>query len=60
MNNSNTLYSRDLQTLVSLVGDSMNDEPGPMVPWAILEGLASLIPAEEVSFCDLPCRSTNS
>ena len=38
---------------MSLIDDSLSDEPAQMVPWALLDGLASLIPAEEISFAEL-------
>ena len=43
----------DLRALTSMIADANDDEPGPMLPWALLENLARLIPAEEVSICDL-------
>ena len=43
----------DLRGLTSMIADAHDDEPGPMLPWALLENLARLIPAEEVSICDL-------
>jgi DNA-binding CsgD family transcriptional regulator len=36
-----------------MIADANDDEPGPMLPWALLEDLARLIPADEVSICDL-------
>ena len=33
--------------------DAKYDQLGPLLPWALLEGLAALIPAEEVSFQEL-------
>jgi len=43
----------DLRALTSMIADANDDEPGPMLPWSLLEDLARLIPAEEVSICDL-------
>lgn len=43
----------DLRALNSMIGDANEDEPGPMLPWSLLDDLACLVPAEEVSICDL-------
>jgi DNA-binding CsgD family transcriptional regulator len=43
----------DLHALTSMIADANDDEPGPMLPWSLLDDLACLIPAEEVSICDL-------
>jgi DNA-binding CsgD family transcriptional regulator len=43
----------DLRALTSMIGDANDDEPGPMLPWSLLDDLACLIPAEEVSICGL-------
>jgi DNA-binding CsgD family transcriptional regulator len=39
--------------LTKMIGDANDDEPGPILPWSLLDDLARLIPAEEVSICDL-------
>jgi len=43
----------DLRALTKMIGDANDDEPGPMLPWSLMDDLARLIPAEEVSICDL-------
>ena len=43
----------DLRALTTLIADANEDQPGPMLPWSLLDGLAELIPAEEVSICEL-------
>jgi len=48
----------DLHALTSMIADANDDEPGPMLPWALLENLGRLIPAEEVSICDLDLEHT--
>lgn len=36
-----------------MIADAHDDEPGPVVPWSLLDDLARLIPAETVSVCEL-------
>ena len=43
----------DLRALTTMIADANDDEPGPMMPWSLLDDLARLIPAEEVSLCDI-------
>ena len=43
----------DLSVLTTMIADANEDQPGPMLPWSLLDGLAELIPAEEVSICEL-------
>lgn len=43
----------DLHALTSMIADANDDDPGPILPWSLLDDLARLIPAEEVSICDL-------
>ena len=43
----------DLRALTTLIADANEDQLGPMLPWSLLDGLAELIPAEEVSICEL-------
>ena len=43
----------DIEAMVALIHDVEFKAPGPMVPWALLEGLSRLIPAEEVSISEL-------
>ncbi len=43
----------DLRALTTMISHAHEDEPGPMLPWSLLDDLARLIPAEEVSICDL-------
>jgi len=43
----------DPRALLRMIADANDDEPGPMLPWSLMDDLARLIPAEEVSICDL-------
>ena len=43
----------DVHALTRMIGDANDDEPGPILPWSLMDDLARLIPAEEVSICDL-------
>lgn len=36
-----------------MIADAHDDEPGPVLPWSLLEGFAGWIRAEEVSICEL-------
>ena len=47
-----SLSERDLRALVGVIDDGLRDEPGPGMPWAVLEGLRGLIPCEEVGFVE--------
>src|SRR6478735_3221986 len=42
-----------LRAVVDLIDHAAEDDPGPIVPWSVLEDLARLIPAEEVTIADL-------
>lgn len=43
----------DLRALTRMIADANDDQPGPMLPWSLMDDLTRLIPAEEVSICDL-------
>jgi DNA-binding CsgD family transcriptional regulator len=40
------LYTADVEALVRLVDDARQDDPGPAMPWALLEGLHHLVPCD--------------
>jgi DNA-binding CsgD family transcriptional regulator len=45
------LWPGDGARLLRLIGEGMDDEPGAAMPWAVLEGLHSLIPCDrDVSY----------
>ncbi|WP_369137460.1 helix-turn-helix transcriptional regulator [Modestobacter versicolor] len=45
------LYAADAEALVHVLEDARQDEPGPGLPWALLEGLLHLVPCDvEVSY----------
>ena len=48
-----TLPDSDLHALFTLLEDARRDDPGEVVPWALLEGLARLIHADSVQLCEL-------
>jgi DNA-binding CsgD family transcriptional regulator len=43
----------DPRALTAMIADANEDEPGPMLPWSLLDDLAALIPGHEVSICEL-------
>jgi DNA-binding CsgD family transcriptional regulator len=47
---SGLLRERDLRGLTAVVEDGFRDDPGPAVPWAVLQRLHQLIPADSVLF----------
>jgi DNA-binding CsgD family transcriptional regulator len=47
---SGLLCERDLRALSAVVEDGFRDDPGPAVPWAVLQRLHQLIPADGVLF----------
>jgi DNA-binding CsgD family transcriptional regulator len=47
------ISGRDLRALVAVVEDGRHDEPGPAVPWALLDGLRELLRCDEVSLVEL-------
>jgi DNA-binding CsgD family transcriptional regulator len=40
------LYAADVEALVRVLDDARHDDPGPAMPWALLEGLQRLIPCD--------------
>ncbi len=48
-----TLPDSDLHAMFTLLEDARRDEPGDVVPWALLEGLGRLIRADSVQLCEL-------
>ena len=47
-----TLPDTDLHALFTLLEDARRDDPGEVVPWALLEGLARLIRADSVQWTE--------
>jgi len=58
MSASTDLPSADMYALLQLIGDAADDDPGPALPWALLDGLRALIPCAEIGFneCNLAGR----
>jgi DNA-binding CsgD family transcriptional regulator len=50
---STTLPDTDLHAVVKLIDDARHDEPGEVVPWAVLENLDQLIGAVSVQLTEL-------
>jgi hypothetical protein len=50
---SGLLRERDLRVLTAVIGDGLRDEPGPGMPWAILDRLLQLVPCDGVQFEEL-------
>jgi len=45
------LHAADVEALVGVLDDARDDDPGPAMPWALLEGLQRLVPCDhDVSF----------
>ena len=44
MSSSTDLPSADMYALLQLIGDAADDDPGPALPWALLDGLRALHP----------------
>ena len=49
---SSYLREGDVAMMVRLLEESRRDEPGSAMPWALLEGLARLVPCDRVSYQD--------
>lgn len=50
MSDSAELGSADLRELLDLVDAARADEPGPAIPWSVLDGLRNLINCASISF----------
>jgi len=46
------LSDKDLRSLVSFVEEGRHDEPNGVMPWAVLDGLSTLIPCDSVTFTE--------
>lgn len=53
MSNSSSLLERDLRALMAVVEDGRRDEPGPGMPWVVLERLGELIGCDTTALCEL-------
>jgi DNA-binding CsgD family transcriptional regulator len=42
--------------MLALVDDGLHDEPGPPMPWALLEGIGRLVGHDAITFCELDFR----
>src|SRR4051794_33376392 len=40
------LHAADVEDLVRVLDDARQDDPGPLMPWALLEGLHDLVPCD--------------
>ena len=47
---SGLLRERDLRALTAVIEDGLRDDPGPAMPWAVLDRLHQLIPSDVVQF----------
>ena len=43
----------DMRALRSMIADAHDDEPGPVLPWSLLDGLTRVIAGVDVSICEL-------
>lgn len=50
------LSTSDVERLIELLHTTHEDGPGPVVPWALLEGLTALIPSRQVSVHEFDLR----
>lgn len=48
-----TLADRDLEAVLGFLDDAYQDDPGEVVPWALLDGLNRLIGADSVQLTEL-------
>jgi DNA-binding CsgD family transcriptional regulator len=48
-----TLPDSDLRVLIGLIDDARHDDPGEVVPWALLQGLDQLIRADSVQVTEM-------
>jgi DNA-binding CsgD family transcriptional regulator len=53
---SGLIRERDLRALTAVVEDGLRDDPGPAMPWVVLDQLLQLIPCMEVTFNDMDLR----
>jgi DNA-binding CsgD family transcriptional regulator len=56
MSDPSSLSERDLRTLMAVIEDGRRDEPGPGMPWLVLERLGALIGCETTGLCELDLR----
>jgi len=50
---SGLLRERDLRALTAVVEDGLRDDPGEAMPWAVLDRLHQLIPADNVQMDEI-------
>jgi DNA-binding CsgD family transcriptional regulator len=60
MTGSVALADSDLRAIIRLLDDARQDEPGEVVPWALLERLADLIACEGVQFAEIDWANETS
>jgi DNA-binding CsgD family transcriptional regulator len=48
-----TVPQTELHALANLLEDARRDQPGEVVPWALLDGLLRVIPADSVQFTEV-------
>jgi DNA-binding CsgD family transcriptional regulator len=53
---SGLLRERDLRALTAVVEDGLRDDPGPAMPWVVLDQLLQLIPGEGLGFTEYDLR----
>lgn len=58
--NGSQLREGDADQMMRVIADAHHDDPGAGMPWALLEGLAQLIPSDSISYQhhDVAGRST--
>ncbi|PMY58935.1 LuxR family transcriptional regulator, partial [Pseudomonas sp. FW126-L8] len=44
------LREGDVDLMVRVIEDARHDDPGPAMPWALLDGLQRLVPCDVVSY----------
>jgi len=54
---SGLLRERDLRVLTAVVEDGLRDDPGEAMPWAVLDRLLQLVPADNVQLDELDLQS---
>jgi DNA-binding CsgD family transcriptional regulator len=53
---SGLLRQRDLRALTAVVEDGLRDDPGPAMPWTVLDQLLQLVPCEDVGLTEYDLR----
>src|SRR5829696_1986840 len=56
MSASGLLRERDLRAMTAVIEDGLRDDPGPAMPWAVLDRLLEIVPCEDLGFREYDLR----